>query len=143
VSPRITEELIRSLVYTFYERVRQDESLGPVFDASLAGRWEPHLEKMCDFWSSVLLATGRFRGNPVQAHRAVPGIASEHFDRWIELFEATAVDVLPETIAADVVGRSKRMRVVLEGAACAGLQRPARATATRTRCRSCAPSRAR
>jgi hemoglobin len=75
---------------------------------------------MCDFWSSVLLATGRFRGNPVGAHRAVPGIAPEHFDRWIELFQATSVEVLPEPLAVDVVGRSMSMRGVLEAAACAG-----------------------
>jgi hemoglobin len=120
VSRRITEEQIRDLVLTFYDRVREDEALGPIFDSRLAGRWEPHLEKMCDFWSSVLLATGRFRGNPVQAHRAIPGIASEHFERWIELFESTAFDVLPVPIATDVVGRSMRMRVVLEAAACPG-----------------------
>lgn len=119
MSLRITEDQIRDLVFTFYDRVREDESLGPIFESRLAGRWDPHLAKMCDFWSSVLLATGRFRGNPVQAHRAIPGIAPEHFDRWIELFQATALDVLPEPLAVDVVGRSMRMRLVLEGAACA------------------------
>ena len=118
MSARITEPQIRSLVHAFYERVRGDEVLGPVFESRLAGRWEPHLAKMCDFWSSVLLATGRFRGNPVQAHRTIPGISPQHFDRWIELFDSTASEVLPAPIAADVVGRSMRMRVALEGAAC-------------------------
>lgn len=116
----ITEDQIRDLVLTFYERVREDEALGPIFESRPAGRWDPHLSRMCDFWSSVLLATGRFRGNPVGAHRAVPGIAPEHFDRWIELFQATAVEVLPEPLAVDVVGRSMSMRGVLEAAACAG-----------------------
>lgn len=118
VLSRITEEEIRSLVYTFYARVREDERLGPVFEGRLAGRWEPHLEKMCDFWSSVLLATGRFRGNPVEAHMRIPGIAPEHFDRWIELFHQTALDVLRPHHAVDIVGRAERMRLVLERAAC-------------------------
>jgi hemoglobin len=119
VTRRITESQIHTLVHTFYDRVREDAMLGPVFDGRLAGRWDAHLAKMCDFWSSVLLATGRFRGSPVEAHRAIPGIRPEHFDRWIELFESTAHEVLPEPIAADVVGRSRRMRIPLESAACA------------------------
>jgi hemoglobin len=124
VSAGITEPQIHDLVHTFYERVREDVVLGPVFEARLAGRWDVHLAKMCDFWSSVLLATGRFRGNPVAAHRTIPGVSARHFDRWIELFETTAFDVLPALIAADVVARSMRMRVVLEGAACPGAGPP-------------------
>jgi hemoglobin len=119
VPSRITEQEIRELVYAFYGRVREDACLGPVFEGRLEGRWEPHLEKMCDFWSSVLLATGRFSGNPVEAHLRVPGISSEHFDRWIELFHRTAHDVLEPHHAADVAGRAARMRIVLERAACA------------------------
>ena len=115
---RITEQEIRNLVYAFYGRVRDDASLGPVFEGRLAGRWDPHLEKMCDFWSSVLLATGRFSGNPVEAHLRVPGISPEHFDRWIELFHSTAHDVLQPHHAVDIVGRAERMRVVLERFAC-------------------------
>jgi len=119
VPSRITEREIRELVYAFYGRVREDACLGPVFEGRLEGRWEPHLEKMCDFWSSVLLSTGRFSGNPVEAHLRVPGISSEHFDRWIELFHRTAQDVLQPHHAADVAGRAARMRIVLERAAVA------------------------
>ena len=122
---RITEDEIRDLVFTFYDRVRQHEMLGPVFEHTLGGRWEAHLEKMCDFWSGVLLATGRFRGNPVRAHMEVPGIRPEHFERWLELFEATAFETLRPHIAADVVGRATRMRIVLERAACAAQGDPA------------------
>ncbi len=102
--PRITEQEIRDLVFAFYERVREDELLGPVFEARLEGRWSPHLEKMCDFWSSILLATGRFSGNPAETHARVPGISPAHFDRWLELFQRTAGDTLRPHIAADVVG---------------------------------------
>jgi hemoglobin len=118
VSNRISEPQIRELVFTFYDRVREDDLLAPVFESRLAGRWDPHLEKMCDFWSSVLLATGRFRGNAVETHRHIPGIEPAHFDRWIALFEETAVATLPTSIAVDVVVRSQNMRVTLERAAC-------------------------
>jgi hemoglobin len=123
VPSRITEQEIRDLVYTFYGRVREDACLGPVFEGRLAGRWEPHLEKMCDFWSSVLLATGRFEGNPVEAHLRVPDISPGHFDRWIELFERTAHDVLRAHLATDVAGRAARMRAMLERFACPALAR--------------------
>lgn len=115
---RITEDQIRALVLTFYERVREDTDLSPIFDRRLHGRWEPHLERMCDFWSSVLLATGRFVGNPVDVHARLTDLGPEHFDRWVELFRSTAIDILPAEIAIDVVGRAMRMRVALERAAC-------------------------
>ncbi len=117
--PRISEQEIRALVFAFYDAVRADERLGPVFEARLAGRWPSHLEKMCDFWSSVLLATGRFVGDPVTSHARLPGIVPDHFDRWIELFRDTAARTLPPHMAADVTGRALRMRVALERAACA------------------------
>ena len=114
MSRLVSEEDIRTLVFTFYDRVREDELLGPVFDAHIGDDWEAHLEKMCDFWSSILLATGRFRGNPIQAHAGVPEITGGHFDRWIDLFREVAHEVLDEPQALDVAGRSLRMRAVLE-----------------------------
>ncbi len=114
----ITEEQIRDIVFEFYDRVRRDALLGPVFEERLSDRWEPHLEKMCDFWSTVVLGTRSFRGNPMGAHVGLPGISTEHFDRWMELFVATAGETLPGPAAADITGRAARMRVALERAAC-------------------------
>lgn len=107
---------LRALVFEFYDRVRDDDLLGPVFEGRLEGKWEEHLERMCDFWSSVLHATGRYRGDPVGSHARIPDISPHHFDRWIALFEETAHDVMPPEEAIDIVGRSRRMRVVLERA---------------------------
>lgn len=92
--------------------------LGPVFEARIDGRWDAHVERMCDFWSSVLYSSGRYRGDPVGVHARLPGIGPAHFDRWITLFEDTASKVLPEAEASDIVARSKRMRVVLEQRSC-------------------------
>lgn len=112
--PRITEEQIHSLVHGFYGRIREDSELGPIFERRFAGRWEPHLDRMCDFWSTVMLATGRYRGNPVANHQRIPELRSEHFDRWLALFGEVARELLPEHIARDVEGRAMRMRIVLE-----------------------------
>lgn len=117
---RITEDEIRTLVLTFYARVRADEALGPVFDAHVGDAWEAHLDKMCDFWSSILLATARFTGDPIRTHAGVPEITPELFDRWLELFAEVAGDVLTEVHATDVVARAHRMRLVLERGIAAG-----------------------
>ena len=113
MKPRHAVEVQR-LVHAFYEKVRRDPVLGPVFHARLEGRWEAHLEKMCRFWGSVLHATGGYVGDPIGSHARLPGVASEHFDRWMELFEQTAKETLPPYRALDVTARAARMRVVLE-----------------------------
>lgn len=102
----VSEEIIRRQVHTFYGRVRQDEVLGPVFDAAIED-WDEHLAKLCDFWSSVLLATRRFGGSPMAAHARRPGIKDEHFARWLELFAQTAQEVCPPDAAALFVEKSR------------------------------------
>jgi hemoglobin len=114
MSARISEADIRTLVVTFYTEVQGDEELGPIFNAHVGESWDVHLDKMCDFWSSILLATGRFRGDPIRAHRSVPEITPALFDRWLALFEKVATDVLEPLHATDIVARAHRMRLVLE-----------------------------
>jgi hemoglobin len=80
------EANIRELVYGFYDRVRADPLLGPVFDAKLAGRWDDHLPKMCTFWASLVLGAKQYRGNVQQAHQPLEGIEPQHFSRWLYLF---------------------------------------------------------
>ena len=84
--PEPTEANIRELVYAFYDRVRADPMLGPVFDQTLAGRWDEHLPKMCTFWASLVLGAKQYRGNVQQAHQPLPGIEPQHFSRWLYLF---------------------------------------------------------
>ena len=80
------EASIRDLVYAFYDRVRADALLGPVFDAKLAGRWDDHLPKMCRFWSSLVLGTKTYRGNVQQVHQPLAGVEPRHFSQWLYLF---------------------------------------------------------
>ena len=109
MSETIDELLIREMVDHFYERVRQDPLLGPVFEARLEGRWPNHLDKMVDFWTSALLRSGRYAGNPRATHAAIPDISSLHFERWLELFEQTLADTFDATAAAVIHGRARAM----------------------------------
>src|SRR4051812_352820 len=90
----VTEEAIHTLVHAFYDKIRTDPALGPIFNGAIPeGAWPAHLAKMCDFWSSVTLMTGRFKGSPMQAHVRLGGLRPTHFARWLHLFEATAREV--------------------------------------------------
>jgi len=113
----LDEAMIERLVHAFYERVRADPLLGPVFASRIAD-WGPHLKQMCAFWSSVALATGRYSGQPMPKHAALP-IDAAHFDRWLELFAATAAEVCPPAAAAHLLDRARRIGESLElGIAC-------------------------
>ena len=84
-----TEEELKVLVHAFYARVRQDAVLAPIFNARIDD-WDHHLDKLVDFWSSVLRRTGRYTGNPMQKHAALPELSAEVFERWLALFGEVA-----------------------------------------------------
>lgn len=108
----IDEPMIERLVRTFYGRVREDALLGPVFAAKVTD-WEDHLRRLCAFWSSVTLMTGRYSGRPMPAHARLP-VSAAHFDRWLALFEMTAAEVCPPKAAAMFVEKARRIAASLE-----------------------------
>ena len=87
-----TEEEVRDLVHSFYARVRDDERLGPIFDAHI-GDWDHHLGKMVDFWSAILRGTARYHGTPMPKHAVLPDLSGELFRRWLTLFHATTASL--------------------------------------------------
>jgi hemoglobin len=106
----LDEAMIHAVVHRFYDRIRQDDLLGPVFDAAIAPKeWPKHLAKMCDFWSSMLLRTGRYQGRPLVPHLAIPGLGEAHFRRWLTLFRATLSELCPPEIAALFMDRAMRV----------------------------------
>lgn len=103
----IDEEMIAKLVRGFYARVQADPLLGPVFAVRVAD-WDEHIAKLCAFWSSVALLTGRYHGQPMPVHQDLP-VDARHFDRWIALFEETANTVCPPVAAAHFIERARRI----------------------------------
>lgn len=108
----IDEAMIDRLVRAFYTKVREDALLGPVFDARIAD-WEPHLQRMCAFWSSVALMSGRYHGQPMERHLPLP-VDARHFDRWLALFAEIAEEVCPPTAAESFIERAERVAQSLE-----------------------------
>lgn len=108
----IDEAMIERLVRGFYARVREDALIGPVFDARIED-WEPHLQRMIAFWSSVVLMSGTYHGQPMRKHVPLP-IDGRHFDRWLALFQATARELCPPRAADHFVERAQRIAESLE-----------------------------
>lgn len=99
----INEESIRLLVDRFYQGVRADEVLGPVFEQELHGRWEQHMPRMYAFWGKILLGSGQFQGNVFGKHMALSGINPEHFRRWLTLFRRTVRELFAEQPEAEIL----------------------------------------
>jgi len=106
----LDERMIHAVVHGFYDKIRADALLGPVFNGAIAeDQWPRHLAKMCDFWSSVLLRTSRYEGRPLPPHLALPGIGEEHFRRWLTLFRATVERLCPPQVAVLFLERALRI----------------------------------
>jgi len=96
------EDSIRRLLDLFYGRVRYDAQLGPVFAKAVGttdADWEPHLVRLTDFWSSVMLRSGRYHGDPFSAHLRLPDLEPAMFDRWLALFGESCAEVLEPDVA--------------------------------------------
>ena len=102
----ISEEMVQRLVHAFYARIRADDVLAPIFARVIGDDWGPHLAKMCDFWSSVMLMSGRYKGNPMIAHMRLKMVKPEHFTHWLDLFRATALEECPPDIAVQFCARA-------------------------------------
>ena len=76
---------VKKLVDGFYNKVREDELLAPVFNARIEDRWAHHLEKMYTFWQTTLLGEHTYSGRPFPPHATLP-VGHQHFERWIKLF---------------------------------------------------------
>ena len=105
----VTEDDIHRLVHRFYDIIREDAELGPIFNTKIKN-WEPHLAQMCNFWSSVMLKTGKFQGRPMPKHIALTDLVRpEHFKIWLSLFERAANEVCTADVAAAFLDRAEQI----------------------------------
>lgn len=99
---------IKLLVDTFYDKIREDDMLGPIFEAVVQGNWERHLTKMYSFWQTVLTEEMTYRGTPFMPHMKLP-VEKEHFDRWVALFSETVDANFEGVKATEAKWRAQRM----------------------------------
>ena len=104
------EAMISQLVDRFYSRVGDDAEIGPIFNNAIGNGWPEHLQRMKDFWSSIMLGTGRFKGSPMMAHLGLPvKINATHFQRWLSLWRLTAPEICPPELAAIFITKAEMM----------------------------------
>ncbi|TGT71952.1 MULTISPECIES: group III truncated hemoglobin [unclassified Mesorhizobium] len=101
----VSEQQIRQLVDLFYDKIRADPELGPIFERVIQEQWEPHLRKR----SSVMLTTGRYKGQPVAVHKRIEGLEIGLFDRWLTLFAESCAELLDAETAG--LFRRKAVRI--------------------------------
>jgi hemoglobin len=96
----IDDAFISKLVEQFYEAIRADDMLGPIFGAKVSD-WPHHLARMKDFWTSIMLESGRFSGNPMRKHMAIGGLDAAHFAQWQAVWDATLTRIAPNEQVAN------------------------------------------
>jgi hemoglobin len=109
------EEIIL-LVDTFYDQVRADPLLGPIFDEVARVDWSMHLPRMYDFWEAVLFGAATFKGNPLAVHQQLAmltPLTREAFERWLQLFHGTVDALFDGSIADEAKMRSARIASVM------------------------------
>lgn len=106
-----TIEDIKILVDTFYLGIREDDLLGPIFNAVIEDRWPQHLDKMYRFWQTVLLGEHTYSGSPFLPHMKLD-IEQTHFDRWLEMWHKTIDSHFAGKKADEVKWRGDKMAVM-------------------------------
>lgn len=105
----IDEAGLEQLVDAFYARVRADAELGPIFNDAIDD-WPDHLYRLTAFWSSVMLTSGRYKGQPVPAHvKHKDRITPELFDRWLALWARTTDELMEPEGAAELQAKAARI----------------------------------
>lgn len=98
---------IQLMVNTFYDKVRIDTLIGPIF-LGVIQDWEPHLNKMYGFWETILLDKHSYSGSPFLPHAKMP-LEKIHFDRWMQLFETTVDSLFAGEKAEEAKWRAGKM----------------------------------
>lgn len=110
------DDIVR-LVNGFYDRVRGDDVLGPIFDDVAHTDWDAHLPKMHDFWETVLFSTGSFRGNPLGVHLDLARrvlLGEREFGRWLDLFHDNVDALFRGPRAEEAKLRALRIATVMQ-----------------------------
>ena len=108
---------IERLVDAFYQQVRADEILAPIFDDAAHTDWAHHLPKMYDFWETVLFGAPAYRGQPIGIHVELATrvtLGEREFGRWLTLFVATVDAAFLGPQADEAKRRAARIASVMQ-----------------------------
>lgn len=107
------QEDINHFVNQFYDAVRDDDLIGPIFNEKIGDQWPAHLDKMYHFWGSILLGTHQYHGRPFLPHRNLP-LNKIHFERWLYLFHSILQSSFSGSKADEAMKRATLMAQLFE-----------------------------
>lgn len=112
--PSLTRPAIATLVGHFYADVQRDPRLEPIFSGVVGDHWQAHIDKLTDFWCTVMLGSGDYRGNVYGKHMVLSGIDRDHFQRWLALFESNAAALFPPEVCDELMTVARRIASSLQ-----------------------------
>ncbi|WP_440881227.1 group III truncated hemoglobin [Tenacibaculum sp. C7A-26P2] len=114
-----SREDIYLLVLTFYDRIKKDDLIGPIFIEMIPEKeWGNHLIKLTDFWETNLFFVRKFKGNPVKVHKNLDksfkySISQKHFGRWLQLWFSTIDELFVGEKAFNAKERARNIASML------------------------------
>lgn len=108
---------IRLLIDSFYEKIKADDIIGPIFSDQTKINWNKQLPVMYQFWENTLFFTGTYQGNPmkflIHVNQLVP-LSALHFSQWINLFSSTVDELFVGKIASLAKQRAASMATFMQ-----------------------------
>ncbi|HQW84433.1 MAG TPA: group III truncated hemoglobin [Ferruginibacter sp.] len=89
---------IEKLIILFYEQVREDKTIGFIFNDVVNINWQKHISLITDFWETILLDNPVYKNNAMEVHYEINKILPlqpKHFESWLLLFY-NSIDTLFE-----------------------------------------------
>jgi hemoglobin len=110
-------EDIEQLINAFYDKVKQDDVIGFIFNDVAKVNWQKHLPVMYDFWENIIFFSNKYSGNPMAVHmhlnQLVP-LSKEHFERWISLFTETVDELFEGSYASLTKEKAKGIAAIMQ-----------------------------
>lgn len=107
---------IEQLIILFYEKVKQDKTIGFIFTEVVPINWAHHIPVIVDFWESILLDNPVYKKNAMEVHydlnKKVP-LQKEHFESWMHLFATTVDELFEGKIATAAKVRAQSIASVM------------------------------
>src|SRR5688572_25660178 len=108
---------IELLMKNFYDKVKKDNTIGPIFNDIARVNWEHHIPIICDFWETLLLDAASYRKNVMEVHfilnRKMP-LEEKHFKVWLQLFSETVDELFTGNKATMAKTKAKSIAALMQ-----------------------------
>jgi len=95
---------VEKMVRTFYEKLVQDEIIGPYFINKLGSdlkndKWYDHFRRLVDFWLFIMEGQEGYKGDPIGPHFFIGEFYTQTVERWLKIFDEHIHEHFTEEVA--------------------------------------------